>query len=562
MSDRPNPQDAVPLPAVDRRAFMRQTVALGVAGTLGSALAPGMVRATPAGRVGPDDASTTPQFPLEEATVETLQGAMSSGRLTAVAIAQHYLDRIYAIDRAGPSVNSVIEVNPDALSIAAQLDAERAAGKVRGPMHGIPILIKDNIDTADRMRTSAGALVLADSHAPRDAGLVTRLRDAGLVILGKTNLSEWANWRSTRSTSGWSGRGGLTRNPYALDRNACGSSSGTGASISANLAAVGIGTETDGSIVCPSNASGLVGIKPTVGLVSRSGIIPISNSQDTAGPMCRSVRDAAALLSVMAGADPRDEATAASTSHVSADYTAFCDRDGLRGARIGVVRQLFNAGPAVDAVMAKALEAMQGAGAVLVDPVAIPTLGSFDADEFQVLLYESKAGLEAYFATLGGSGAPRTVADVIRFNEAHRAESMPYFGQEILLQAQAKGGLDSPAYRRALARCRKLSRDDGIDKVMRAQRLDALIAPTGGPAWTTDLVNGDHFVGGSSTLAAVAGYPSITVPAGTLFGLPVGLSFIGGAWQEGALVRYAYAFEQATRARRVPRFLATAELKV
>ncbi len=557
MRDRSD--DDVKLPAFDRREFVRHGVALGVAGTLGNALAPrdarGDQRLHDSRR-----AHDLPQFPLEEATVETLQGLMSSGRLSAVGVTQQYLDRIHAVDRTGPAVNSVIEVNPDALTIAAKLDEERAAGKVRGPMHGIPILIKDNIDTADRMRTSAGALVLADSHAPRDAGLVTRLRDAGLVILGKTNLSEWANWRSTRSTSGWSGRGGLTRNPYALDRNACGSSSGTGASISANLAAVGIGTETDGSIVCPSNATGLVGIKPTVGLVSRSGIIPISSSQDTAGPMCRTVRDAAALLSVMAGADARDEATAASASHVSADYTTFCDRDGLRGARIGVVRQLFNAGPAVDAVMAKALEAMQGAGAVLVDPVTIPTLGSFDADEFQVLLYESKAGLEAYFATLTGAGAPRTVADVIRFNEAHKAESMPYFGQEILLQAQAKGGLDAPTYRRALAKCRKLSREDGIDKVMRAQRLDALIAPTGGPAWMTDLVNGDHFVGGSSTLAAVAGYPSITVPAGTIFGLPVGLSFIGGAWQEGALVRYAYAFEQATRARRVPRFLATADL--
>ena len=305
-----------------------------------------------------------------------------------------------------------------------------------------------------------------------------------------------------------------------------------------------------------------MGIKPTVGLVSRAGIIPISSSQDTAGPMCRTVRDAAALLSVMAGPDERDAATAASASHVASDYTSFCDADGLRGARIGVVRQLFNAGPDVNAVMARALEAMRGAGAILVDPVAVPTLGKFDADEFQVLLYESKAGLNAYFATLRGAGVPRTLADVIAFNEAHRAESMPYFGQETLVQAQAKGGLDSPAYRKALAICRRLARVEGIDRVMRTHRLDALIAPTGGPAWTTDLVNGDHFGGGSSSLAAVAGYPSITVPAGTIFGLPVGLSFIGGAWQEGALVRYAYAFEQATRARRVPRFLATAELSL
>lgn len=558
MDERPRQHDATP-PALDRRGFVRHGVALGVSATLASALAPRDARAAddmPHARAGADIS----QFPLEEATVGTLQGAMTGGQLTSVAIAQHYLDRIHAIDRTGPSVNSVIEVNPDALAIAAKLDAERASGTVRGPLHGIPILIKDNIDTADRMRTSAGALVLAESQASRDAGLVTRLREAGLVLLGKTNLSEWANWRSTRSSSGWSGRGGLTRNPYALDRNACGSSSGTGAAISANLAAVGIGTETDGSICCPSNANGLVGIKPTVGLVSRSGIIPISSSQDTAGPMCRTVRDAAALLSVMAGPDARDEATAESAQHASADYTSFCDRDGLRGARIGVVRALFNAGPAVDAVMAKALEAMKGAGAVLVDPVVVPTLGRFDADEFEVLLYESKAGLEAYFASLTGAGAPRTLADVIAFNEAHRATSMPYFGQEILLQAQAKGGLATPAYRRALAKCRRLSRDEGIDAVMRTRRLDALVAPTGGPAWLTDLVNGDHFGGGSSSLAAVAGYPSITVPAGTVFGLPVGLSFIGGKWQEGALVRYAYAFEQATRARRVPRFLPTAEL--
>ena len=565
MSARELPYDELPPAALDRRQFVHRGMALGVATTLGGTLAgaltspaSAMTTAEPRGR----EARDVPQFPLEEATVELLQGAMTAGRLSAVAITQHYLDRIHAIDRTGPSVNSVIEVNPEALAIAARLDAERASGRVRGALHGIPILIKDNIDTADRMRTSAGALVLAESHASRDAGVVARLREAGLVILGKTNLSEWANWRSSRSTSGWSGRGGLTRNPYALDRNACGSSSGTGAAISANLAAVGIGTETDGSIVCPSNANGLVGIKPTVGLVSRAGIIPISSSQDTAGPMCRTVRDAAALLSVMAGPDERDAATAASASHVASDYTSFCDADGLREARIGVVRQLFNAGPDVNAVMARALEAMRGAGAILVDPVAVPTLGKFDADEFQVLLYESKAGLNAYFATLRGAGVPRTLADVIAFNEAHRAESMPYFGQETLVQAQAKGGLDSPAYRKALANCRRLARVEGIDRVMRTHRLDALIAPTGGPAWTTDLVNGDHFGGGSSSLAAVAGYPSITVPAGTIFGLPVGLSFIGGAWQEGALVRYAYAFEQATRARRVPRFLATAELSL
>ena len=410
------------------------------------------------------------------------------------------------------------------------------------------------------MHTTAGALALANSRAARDAGVAERLRAAGMVLLGKTNLSEWANWRSTRSVSGWSGRGRLTRNPYALDRNACGSSSGTGASIAANLAAIGIGTETDGSIVCPAHANGLVGIKPTVGLVSRSGIIPISSSQDTAGPMCRTVKDAAALLSVMAGVDARDRATAAAAGHVEADYTTFCDVDGLRGARIGVVRQLFNAGPAVDRVMESSLAAMRSAGAVLVDPVRVASIGAFEADEFEVLLHESKAGIEAYLATLPGDGLPRTLADVIRFNAAHAADSMPYFGQEILVQAQAKGGLDSPAYRRALARCQRLSRAEGIDQVMRTHRLDALVAPTGGPAWVIDLVNGDHFGGGSSALAAVAGYPSITVPAGMVFGLPVGLSFIGGAWQEATLVRLAYAFERVTHARRAPRFLATAQL--
>ncbi|MEP7383234.1 MAG: amidase [Gemmatimonadota bacterium] len=559
MPARDLPDDDAPSQALDRRQFVRHGMALGVAGTLGRSLAPApMQRDTVSLDARAPGAPA--QFPLEEVTVESLQGSMTTGRLSAVAITQQYLDRIQAIDRTGPSVHAVIEVNPDALAIAARMDAERAAGKVRGPLHGIPILIKDNIDSGDRMHTSAGTLVLAASRAARDAGLVARLRDAGMVLLGKTNLSEWANWRSTRSTSGWSGRGRLTRNPYALDRNACGSSSGTGAAISANLATVGIGTETDGSIVCPAHANGLVGLKPTVGLVSRAGIIPISSTQDTAGPMCRTVKDAAALLSVMAGPDDRDTATAAASSHAAADYTTFCDPDGLRGARIGVVRQLFNAGPAVDAVMREALDAIRDAGAILVDPVAVPTLGKFDAAEHEVLLYESKAGINAYLAALTGDGLPRTLADVIRFNEAHRAESMPYFGQEILLQAQAKGGLESPAYRTALATCQRLARVEGIDRVMRTHRLDALVAPTGGPAWMTDLVNGDHFGGGSSSLAAVAGYPSITVPAGTIFGLPVGISFIVGAWQEGPLVRYAYAFERATHARRAPRFLATVEL--
>jgi amidase len=533
----------------------------------GGALAaqlPGTALGMPARRVAPAPLDATgeqpPPFPLEEITVAELQGAMGSGRLSAEQVTRLYLERIQAVDRSGPSVNSVIEVNPDALAIARAMDQERAAGKVRGPLHGVPVLIKDNIDTADRMQTTAGSLAMVGSPAPRDAGLVTRLRDAGMVILGKTNLSEWANWRSTRSTSGWSGRGRLTRNPYALDRNACGSSSGTGAAIAANLAAVGVGTETDGSIVCPSNANALVGIKPTVGLVSRSGIIPISHSQDTAGPMCRTVRDAAALLSVLAGPDDRDPATRTAAGRVATDYTTFCDAAGLRGARVGVVRQLFNAGPAVHAVMESALAAMRAAGAVLVDPVAVPTLGKFEAAEFEVLLYESRAGIDAYLASRAGTVGPRSLADVIRFNDEHARDSMPFFGQEILLQARDKGGLHSAPYRRALATCRRLAREQGIDRVLRAHRLDALVAPTGGPAWLTDLVNGDHFGGGSSSLAAVSGYPTLTVPAGRVFGLPVGLSFIAGAWEEGKLVRLGYAFEQAVRARRAPRFLPSAEV--
>ena len=557
---RPSDQPG-PTPPIERRAFVRHGFVMGA-----TALALPATRSLPnegaAARPGlPVTAPRIAPFELEEITVAELQSAMAGGRMSARSITEMYLERIHAVDRTGPSLNSVLEVNPDALSIAESLDRERKGGTVRGPMHGIPVLIKDNIDTADRMHTSAGSLALAESLATTDAEIVRRLRAAGAIVLGKVNLSEWANWRSTRSSSGWSGRGGQTRNPYALDRNPCGSSAGTGASISANLAAVGIGTETDGSIVCPSSANGLVGLKPTVGLVSRAGIIPISRSQDTAGPMCRTVRDAAALLSVMAGADSRDVATAASAGHVARDYTSFCDAAGLKGARIGVVRKLFNAGPAVDKIMEEALAAMKGAGAILVDPVAVKTLGHFEAAEFEVLLYESKTDIAAYLATLGPAAPHKTLADLIRFNNEHAAASMPYFGQEIFLQAEAKGTLTSPAYRKALATCRRLSRVEGLDLVLRTHRLDALVAPTGGPAWMTDLVNGDHFTGGSSSLAAVSGYPSITLPAGRIHGLPVGLSFIGGAWTEGKLVRLAYAFEQATKARRVPNFLATADLR-
>ncbi|MBK8248241.1 MAG: amidase [Gemmatimonadetes bacterium] len=501
--------------------------------------------------------AAVPPFALEEATVADLQARMVSGELSAARITELYLERIAAVDRAGPTINSVLVTNPDARALAARADSERAAGKVRGPLHGIPVLLKDNIDTADQMRTTAGSLALAESTAARDAGLVARLREAGAVILGKVNLSEWANIRSNRSTSGWSAVGGLTKNPYALDRNACGSSAGTGAAIAANLACVGIGTETDGSIVCPANANGLVGIKPTVGLVSRAGIVPISHTQDTAGPMCRTVRDAAALLSVVAGADPRDGATSASAGHVLADYTTACDAAALKGARIGVVRQLFNAGPQVNAVMVEALDALQAAGAVLVDPVDIPSLNQLGDAEFTVLLHELKADMAAYLATCGPNVPHRSLADLIRFNEANRAVEMAWFGQEVFEMAEQTQGLDALAYRVALGKCQRLTRTDGLDRVLADYKVDALLAPTGGPAWVTDLVNGDHFGGGSSQLSAVSGYPAITVPAGQISGLPVGFTLMGPAWSEARLIGYAFAFEQVRAARRPPAFLPT-----
>ncbi len=547
MSDRETP--------TGRRTFLRQGVLAGTAVAAAPLLGCGTPEATP-----PAATSATPEVPtfaLSETTAAELQQAMASGQYTAVQVAELYLGRIAAIDQAGPTLKSVIETNPEALAIAAALDGERKAGKVRGPLHGIPVLIKDNIDTADKMLTSAGSLALTGAPATMDAGIVARMREAGMVILGKANLSEWANIRSSRSTSGWSGRGGLTRNPYALDRNACGSSAGTGASISASLATLGIGTETDGSIVCPANANGLVGIKPTVGLVSRAGVIPISHTQDTAGPMCRTVRDAAALLSVVAGADPRDAATAASAGHIAADYTTFCDPASLKGKRLGVVREWFNAGPAVNAVMVEALKALQSAGAELVDPVDVPSLGDMGNSEFEIMLYELKADMAAYLATRGAGIPHRTLADLIKFNEDNKATEMQYFGQETFLLAEQKGPLSSPEYRKAVATCARLTRAEGMDRVLPKYRVDALIAPTGGPAWVTDLVNGDHFSGGSSTLSAVSGYPAITVPAGNIMGLPVGITFMGPAWSEGTLIGMAYAFEQTVKARQAPRFKAT-----
>jgi amidase len=494
-------------------------------------------------------------FELEELTIAQLQEGMRSGRWTARSLTEAYLQRIDAMDQRGPALRHVLETNPDALAIADRLDQERKAGRVRGPLHGIPILIKDNIDTRDRMHTSAGSLALATSIAPRDAFIVERLRAAGAVLLGKTNLSEWANFRSTKSSSGWSGRGGQGKNPYALDRSPCGSSSGTGGAIAASYAAVGIGTETDGSIVCPSSANGLVGLKPTLGLVSRSGIIPIAHSQDTAGPMTRTVTDTAILLNALVGADPRDPATAASNGRAQADYTRFLDPNGLRGARIGVARKKVTGYSAeADKLFALAIDAMRRAGAIIVDPADIPNIGEYDDGEFTVLLYEFKADLNAYLATLSGWTGPRTLKDLIAFNEQNRSRELQYFGQEVFLMAEQKGPLTDKEYVDALARNQRLARAEGIDAVLKQHSLDAIIAPTGSPAWTIDLVNGDHFLGASSTPAAVAGYPGINVPMGFSFGLPVGLTMIGAAWSEPTLLKLAFAFEQLTHFRAPPKY--------
>jgi amidase len=453
----------------------------------------------------------------------------------------------------------VIETNPEALAIADALDAERRAKGPRGSLHGVPVLLKDNVDTADRMTTTAGSLALEGSVPPRDAHVATRLREAGAVLLGKANLSEWANFRSSRSVSGWSARGGQCRNPYALDRNPCGSSSGSGVAVSANLVPLAVGTETDGSIVCPATNCGVVGIKPTVGLVSRAGIVPISHTQDTAGPMARTVADAAALLAALDGVDPRDPATADAQGR-GADFLKALDPESLRGARIGVARNLAGFHPDTDRLFEEAIAEMKRRGAEVVDPADVPNVKELGDPEFEVLLYEFKAGLEAYLASLGPKAPVKTLADAIAFNERNREREMPFFGQEIFRKAQDKGPLTTPAYLEALEKCRRLSRKEGLDAVLDKHRLDAVVAPTGAPAWVIDPVSGDHFVGGNSTPAAVSGYPSLSVPMGFVFGLPVGVSFIGRAWSEALLVRLAFAFEQATRHRRPPRFLRTAAL--
>ncbi|GAB2491927.1 amidase [Arenimonas alkanexedens] len=493
------------------------------------------------------------EIKLEELDVAQAQARMTAGEFTAEALTAAYLARIELIDDQGPTINAVIEINPDALTHARALDAERAGGKLRGPLHGIPVLLKDNIDAVG-MANSAGSLALADNQPTRDAFLVARLRNAGAVILGKTNLSEWANFRSTRSSSGWSSRGGQTRNPYVLDRNPCGSSAGTGSAISASLATVGVGTETDGSIICPSAVNGLVGLKPTVGVVSRDGIIPISISQDTAGPMGRSVADVAALMNALAGMDEADPAAHAAAGNLPLDYTAALDANALAGKRLGVLRQAMGYHPAVDANVEASIAALRAAGAEVVD-VRIETLGQWSADELNVLLYEFKDGLNAYLADR--PNVPGSLEALVAWNTANAAQAMPWFAQELFVLAQAKGGLDTPDYLRARDRIRRLAGEDGLLKVLDAERLDAVIAPSTSPAWPTDWINGDHFTGAGYGVAAVAGTPSLTVPSGEVQGLPIGLVFMGRPYSEPELLAMGYAFEQGTRARRAPRFLQT-----
>ena len=526
-----------------RRKFLQTSAALGLTTVMG------------------DNVVAAPQSSRPVNVVETdattLQALMQSGKTTSLGIVRAYLARIRAIDKSGPRINAVIELNPDAVSIARERDRERKAGKIRGPLHGIPILIKDNIATMDAMQTTAGSLALVGAKAPRDAFIVTRLREAGAVILGKTNLSEWANFRSTRSTSGWSSRGGLTKNPYALDRNTSGSSSGSGAAMAASLATLAVGTETDGSIVSPANANGIVGFKPTLGLISRDGIVPIAHSQDTAGPMTRTVADAAMLLTVLAATDARDAATK-DASAKAVDYTKFLDRNGLKGKRIGVVKNQFGGrNDLASAVVEKALEVLKAQGATLIDLSELPNASKYGQSEYDVLLYEFKADMVAYLAEFAPNLPIKSLADIMAFNEKHRDRVMPYFAQEHMARAAAKGGLDEKVYIDALANNLKFSREEGIDKALLDNKLDALVAPSGSPAWLTDFIRGDNSGGGFSSPAAVAGYPHITVPAGFVSGLPCGISFVGTAWSEPKLIAMAYAFEQASKHRRAPEYLKT-----
>ena len=545
---------------IDRRRFLG-TTALAGTGFAVSGCTPESPPEASAGVAGAPSARSAPApFELDEATVADLQASMESGERTARSITELYLARIEAIDRGGPGLRSILETNPDALEIADQLDAERRERGPRGPLHGIPIALKDNLDTADGMTTTAGSLALEGSIPPRDSFVAQRLREAGAILLAKANMSEWAYFRGERASSGWSARGGQCRNPYALDRNPCGSSSGSGVAASANLAALTVGTETGGSIMCPSSINGVVGIKPTVGLWSRSGIIPISHSQDSAGPMCRTVRDAAVLLGAATGADPRDPSTAAGAAggRSHADYTQFLDAAGLRGARIGVARNFPGFSPAVLALLEDALAAMRAGGAEVIDPTDIPTQAWNSPLPLVVFEYEFKAGLNRYLSELGPGAPVNSLAEVIAFNEANAEREMPFFGQERLIASEARGPLTEPEYLDAVRTIQRLARQEGIDLLMDQHRLDAIVAPTQGPAWLTDHIRGDRFDGGDSAgPAAIAGYPDISVPMGFVSGLPVGLSFFGRAWSEPVLLRIAYAFEQATNHRRPPAFLET-----
>ena len=542
---------------LDRRRFIGRTVAGGVGIAVGSGCSPSDAGGSAAGGSAPDRAqrSQIPPFEFDEITVDQLQRAMESGEHTARSITELYLSRIEAMDQRGPELRSIIETNPDALAIADELDAERAATGPRGPLHGIPVALKDNIDTHDGMTTTAGSLALEGSIPPQDAFIAEKLREAGAIILAKANMSEWAYFRGERATSGWSARGGQCRNPYALDRNPCGSSSGSGVAASANLCALTIGTETGGSIMCPSSSNGIVGIKPTVGLWSRSGIIPISHSQDTAGPMCRTVRDAAILLGPLTGVDVRDEATRASAGNSHTDYTQFLDSAGLRGARIGVARNFPGFDPRVLALFDEAVEAMRAQGAVIIDPVAMNDAAWRDPLSLVLLEYEFKAGLNEYFASLGPDAPVKTLQEVIEFNEANPELEMPYFGHERMVSSQARGPLTDQVYLDAKRTIQRANREDGIDRVMNEHDLDAIVAPTRDLPWPTDHIKGDRLDGGSSAgPAAIAGYPDITVPMGFVKGLPTGVSFFGRAWSEPTLLRVAYAYEQATMHRRGPGF--------
>ena len=534
-----------------RRNFLATTAAAGAA-AIGTTLV--QACSTPVEKKTGQEEPFKDEFELKEITILQLQQDMQNGKYTSEKLVSLYLERIQKLDKNGPRLNSVIELNPDALLLARELDKERKSGKVRSSLHGIPVLIKDNIDTADKMATSAGSLALAESHAKQDAFIVKRLRDAGAVILGKTNLSEWANFRSNRSSSGWSGRGGQTVNPYELDRNPCGSSSGSGVAVSANLCAAAIGTETDGSIVCPSSTNGIVGIKPTVGLISRSGIIPISHSQDTAGPMARTVSDAAVMLGLLTGLDSGDEATSAAEDKKSEDYSRFLDADGLKGTRIGVARNFFGFNDMVDQLMEEAIKNMREKGAEIIDPANIETEKEIGDIEFDVLLFEFKDDLNRYLSNLPASVTCRSLTDLIAFNEANKDKEMPWFGQELFTMADKKGPLTDKVYLKEVADLKRLAGKEGIDATIQKNKLDAIIAPTGGPSWNTDWVNGDHFSGGSSAPAACAGYPAITVPAGFIFGLPVGITFMGTAWSEPVLIKIAFAFEQATKHRKSPEY--------